>query len=277
VEKLVGVIRDGLAALAGLGLIVYLAGGAIVGVRLAAARLPMTAVVGQLPRNVLISVGLAEGLLPILIVGAGYMGLRSLIYRKGPPPADRKHELHKMWGGKAGTARAWHLGWTVAATVLVLLPAIIGGIVIDDSMLHENSAFFGWAIAVSAFVTWLVMLLYLNMRARIFHQYGNDMTAVRPTLLHSFLVVVALVPASVAFWSVRPLEHATACLTRVPNTATTPATVSGYLVGETSDHVYVGEIGRRHPSLISLPSTQIRQVVAGDNANAKSCVATHLG
>lgn len=271
-QKLISAVRDALGAVAALGLVVYLTGGAIVGLRLAAAKLPTTAVVGQLPRNVLISVGLAEGLLPTLILGAAYMGARSLIYTTGEQPNFRCR-MGEMWGGKAGAsgARTWHILWTAAAAGVILAPAVVSAVVDADSPFHHNRAFFWEAIAVIAVLTWLVMLLYVNMRARIVKRYGADMPAVRPTVLHSLLVVLALVPGSIAFWSMRPLEHAVACLTRVPSSTSTSAAVSGYLVGETGDHVYIGQMSGDHPSLISLPTNQVRQVITGQSAGSTGC------
>lgn len=282
-EKLIATIRDAIGALAALGLIVYLTGGAIVGLRLAAANLPTTAVVGQLPRNVLISVGLAEGLLPIIILAAAYMGLRSLLYQKGTQtwPRDR---LDEMWGAKAEDqdwrAMGLHILWTVAATIVVLAPAVAVAVLREDSTLHRNTGFFWQVIGVIAVLTFLLMLLYLNMRARLVNRvrrrYRDDMTAVGPTLLHSLLVVVALVPGSIAFWSARPLERATACLTPLPAAAAQSMTVNGYLVGDTSDHVYIGEMGGHHPALVSLPSAQVRDLVTGQNADAADCVKRDL-
>jgi hypothetical protein len=253
-------LRDALGALAGVAAIVYITGGFIIGLRLGSAKLPTASVVGQLPRDLLISVGLSQGLFPALFLGAVHAGFRSAIYRDDAP-----QRLKGMYFDKSRGGRVRHILWTFGATAIVLAPAVIASVLRNGSALHQHSTFFWVSLAIIALLTWLGMLLYLNLRARVARGYSpNHFKSVGATLLQSLLVAAAVVPGCVAFWGSWPLEEAKVCMTRTGTER--PASPSGYLVGETKERVYIGDSSGAHRRITSVPSAQVRRVVLGPAA-----------
>jgi len=89
-----------LALAAGFIGLVYAAGGGVLALRLYLAHLPSRTIVGQLPRDLLISVGLAQVVLPVLAVAAFYAAYR-LLRGATPPPKRLVHQwTERSW-------RAW--------------------------------------------------------------------------------------------------------------------------------------------------------------------------
>src|SRR4051794_3975599 len=65
---------------------IYVCGGVVLGLRLTIAGLPIESILGQLPRDFVISVGLAQVVLPSLGIGAAYVGYRLLRGDNASPP-----------------------------------------------------------------------------------------------------------------------------------------------------------------------------------------------
>src|SRR5215210_4759969 len=86
--------------IAGLITLVYAAGGGVLALRLYLSDLPSRTVVGQLPRDLLISVGLAQIVVPALGVAAVYTAFRLLRGAPSPPT----HGV-SQWKNRSG--RGW--------------------------------------------------------------------------------------------------------------------------------------------------------------------------
>ena len=268
--------RDALAAIAGAAAIVYVAGGLIVALRMYLAGLPVTAVVGQLSRNVLLSVALGEALAPALFVAAVYAGIRSAIYGKSSKLLDRVRErvyghqgrslvnrLHDRTWAEVGNVKQWlvYLGRTFAFAALIVTPAIISASrnqpgITSDSHLRG-------ALIVLGVIAWLGMVLYPNLRSLIAKTYPNDFRSIPATVLHSMLLALVLIPGFVAFWGTRPLDEAVLCTTAASGS---PPELRGYLVGQTGDDAYIGEASGPDRRVISIPTALIRRVIIGPKA-----------
>jgi hypothetical protein len=81
--KTLGLVVGLLAGIVGL---LYAIGGGVVTLRLYLENLPSLTVVGQLPREFLISIGLTQIVLPALAVAALYLAVRALLGSSARPP-----------------------------------------------------------------------------------------------------------------------------------------------------------------------------------------------
>lgn len=253
----------GLAA--GLLALVYAAGGGVLALRLYLAHLPSRTIVGQLPRDLVISFGLTQVVLPVLAVVALYAGYRVL--RGAAPPPKLLVRQWTEW-----SSRGWALLIGASAVPSVV---VAGSIALGADDVRGGSGQLLWLTPVQklsllAFlVTLLVVLLALNVRARLVHQYANAKSlwsTRRPIVLMTLVVGLASVPVCVflsgAFF---PLLDAKVC--------TSQSEVTGVLIGETSDRTYIGETERpRAPLLVfSVPSSQIEETFIGGDADLRPC------
>jgi len=259
----------GLAA--GLLALVYAAGGGVLALRLYLAHLPSRTIVGQLPRDLVISFGLTQVVLPVLAVVAVYAGYR-LLRGTAPPP----RMLVQQWTHPSTRASAELIGASVVPAFAVAAAIAFGA----DSV-RGGSGELLWLtpvqkLAVLGFlITALVMLVGLNVRARLVREYGtpeNVWSTRRPIVLMTLLVGLASVPVCVflsgAFF---PLLDAKVCTSR--------SAVKGVLIGETSDRTYIGEANRpKAPLLVfSVPSSQIKWTFIGGNADLRPCSKPNPG
>jgi hypothetical protein len=184
-----------LALAAGFLGLVYAAGGGVLALRLYLARLPSRTIVGQLPRDMVISIGLAWVVLPVLAVVAIYAGYR-LLGGKTPPPKS----LVRQW-----TEHSWR-GWVEIIGVSAIPAFVVAGSI----ALHANSAPGGseqllWlsstgTISLLGFLlTLLAVLVALKVRARLVDRYGNpEIWSTRgPILWMTLVVALASVPICV--------------------------------------------------------------------------------
>jgi hypothetical protein len=255
----------GLAA--GFLALVYAAGGGVLALRLYLAHLPSRTIVGQLPRDLVISFGLTQVVLPVLALVALYAGFR-VLRGAAPPPGP----LIGQW--TEGSSRGWaQLIGVSAVPAFVVAGAIALGADDDrggsDQLLWLSPV---QKLSVLAFlVTLLVVLLALNMRARLVHEYGQPeslWSTRRPIGLMTLVVGLAAVPVCVclsgAFF---PLLDVKVCTNR--------SDVRGVLIGETSSRTYVGETARPPPLLVfSVPSSQITETFIGGEAGRRPCPET---
>ena len=256
-----------LALAAGFLGLVYAAGGGVLALRLYLARLPSRTIVGQLPRDMVISVGFAWVVLPVLAVVAIYAGYR-LLGGKTPPPRS----LVRQW-----TEHSWR-GWVE----IIGASAIPAFVVAGSIALHANSAPWGsggllWlsstgTISLLGFLlTLLAVLVALKIRARLVDRYGNPeiWSTRRPTVWMTLVVALASVPICVILsGSFFPLLDAKVC--------TSDSEVTGVLIGETSNRTYIGEserpAGPTRPLLVfSVPGSEIKETYIGRNAGSRPC------
>jgi hypothetical protein len=252
----------GLAA--GLLALVYAAGGGVLALRLYLAHLPSRTIVGQLPRDLVISFGLTQVVLPVLVVVALYAGYRVL---RGATRAPQT--LVRQWTERSSVGWAELIGASAVPAVVVAGSIALGTDTVSggDQLLWLTPV---QKLTVIAFLTTLlVVLLALNVRARLVHRYGNPeglWSTRRPIALMTLVIGLASMPVSVflsgAFF---PLLDAKVC--------TSQSEVTGVLIGETTDRTYIGETERPRPPLLvfSVPSSQIVETFIGGSADLRPC------
>jgi hypothetical protein len=96
--KALGLVVGLLAGIVGL---LYAIGGGVLTLRLFLEDLPSLMIVGQLPREFLISIGLTQIVLPALAAAALYLAARVLLGSSARPPT----KLVRQWRG--GSRRGW--------------------------------------------------------------------------------------------------------------------------------------------------------------------------
>jgi hypothetical protein len=260
VAKTVGQLL-GLAA--GLVALLYAAGGGVLTLRLYLQHLPSRTIAAELPRDLLISIGLAQIVLPILGLGALYATWRVL---RGS--SARPTRLVRQWQDRSPR------GWLELIAVSALPAVVVCGILaLATSNVREGSKGLTWLLPVAFLITLLVSLLGLNLRARLVERYGESpasWNAVRPVL--SMILVVALVALPIcvliaaAFF---PLLDAKVC-------TTSGLTARGVLIGETGVRTYVGQKAKTTGPLVvfSIPQSEITRTVIGRTADTFECPAS---
>ena len=256
----------GLAA--GFVAVVYIAGGGVLALRLYLAHLPSRTIVGQLPRELVISVGLAQVVLPVLGVAAVYAIYRFLRGTSAPP-----RRLVRQW-----KVRSWR-GWAtlVAASAI---PALIaaGALAWADEEVRGGVKGLLWLAPITFLLTLLVVLIALGVRARLAERYvtpeKNEWDKPAALIPMTILVALASVPTAVVLaGTYLPLLDAKVC-------TTTGSEVTGLLIGETSDRTYIGE-EERGPTgpllMFSVPRTQITETFIGGDASSRPCSAVDAG
>ncbi len=227
----------GLAA--GFIALVYAAGGGVLALRLYLSDLPSRTVVGQLPRDLLISAGLSQIVLPAFGVAAIYVIAR-LLPGNLPPPT----RLVDEWGNVTSD---WH-------KLLSSLP-------------------------FTFLVTLIVVLVALNLRARlalrarraaatdeVVRERWNERSAmVRMTLV----VALASLPFCVVFAGTINLLDTRVCITSGSHVQH----VDGVLIGETTNRTYIGENGDQPPlHVLAIPQSQIIETIIGGKAKRPKCL-----
>jgi hypothetical protein len=264
----------GLAA--GLLALLYAAGGGVLTLRLYLMHLPSRTVAAQLPRDLLISIGLAQIILPILAVAGLYATLRLLLGSVAPPT-----RLVREW-----TERS--LGGWLRLVAASALPAIVFTLAlwigISARNIRGGANGLAWLLPLAFLLTLLFVLVGLNLRARLVKRYGespHSWSTPRPVFLMTLIIALVCLPVFVlvagAFF---PLLDAKVC-------TASGAESSGLLIGETSARTYIGQKAKKAkkaktakkakadmPLLVfSIPQSEIKQTIIGGNAVARWCPA----
>ncbi len=266
----------GLAA--GFIALVYAAGGGVLALRLYLSDLPSRTVVGQLPRDLLISAGLSQIVLPAFGVAAIYVIAR-LLPGNLPPPT----RLVDEWGTKP-SRRGWRVrlgGWRglFAASAI---PALVATGFAAEQMTRNVTS--DWHKLLSSLpftflVTLIVVLVALNLRARlalrarraaatdeVVRERWNERSAmVRMTLV----VALASLPFCVVFAGTINLLDTRVCITSGSHVQH----VDGVLIGETTNRTYIGENGDQPPlHVLAIPQSQIIETIIGGKAKRPKCL-----
>jgi hypothetical protein len=247
--------------LAGLATVVYLAGGVVLSLRLAFVGLPWANVVSQLPREFLISIGAGEVLFPALLVGALYVLSRLLRTGLEKPPTPPR------WRDGANTRR-WAIEGYLRAWGLLAIPLAI---VLLSRVFHFD---FGWVtskaavvIAVGLLVLAVVAIAVQETRAAVIEAVDASLhwDGARMVGVMAGIYVVAAIPAMMAGAASVSLSVAKVC--DVDNFAE-----HGFLVGETSDRVYLGEETTDRPRRIAvIPFAKVEELFIGHDADEATC------
>ena len=254
--KALGLVVGLLAGIVGL---LYAIGGGVLTLRLFLEDLPSLTVVGQLPREFLISIGLTQIVLPALGAAALYLAARVLLGSSVRPPA----RLVRQWRG--GSRRGWAELVVVSMLVASGLTLLAGAPALRREGFDEENLVF--LLAIAALATVVVELVALRVRASLAERERYAWNTLRPMVAMALVVAFALVPAFVVFAGTFHLLEAKVC---VENRAD-PA---GVLVGETSAGVYIGDAqgAREGPRrVVSVPTERVEKLLIGGNAARMSC------
>jgi hypothetical protein len=248
------------ALVAGFIGLVYAAGGGVLALRLYLAHLPARAVVGQLPRELLISIGLTQIVLPILGIAVLYGTIRLLL---GAWPRSPEW-LVSQWTHKSLG------GWTVLIVVCAIPALAAAGWMAHSEHPRGGPHALRWLLPVTFVVTMLVILVALNLRAKVAGRYGDPKSLWNtraPILWMTLIVAFASLPAPLIVAGTQPLRGVKVCAIR--------GEVIGVLIGETSDRTYVGDaIGESEQNTVprpvfSIPQAQIVETIIGGPADSE--------
>lgn len=246
--KLVGEI---FGLFTGLVTLVYLAGGFVLGLRMSLHQLPVLPVVGQLPKEFLISMGISQVLLPALVVGGLYVLYR---LRQGPTVATPAAPL---WSSRSAPEKRTLLAGALTIACLLLLIALPVSLVRigwDWRLL-----FLPVALAVTSVTVWAG----LEARARIRAAYSDSWNGAQPIALMSAVAALCAIPPSIVIFGLVPLSDAQIC-------ASGGIHYKGLFIGETDSRVYVGE-NVRPARIVSVPLTQVEELFLGEKAVSIAC------
>jgi hypothetical protein len=256
-SSLVSVVAQLVGLAAGAVALLYVAGGAVLALRLYLADLPSRTIAAQLPRDLLISIALAQIVLPVAVVACLYVTWR-LVRGSTTPP-------RLLVGPRRLLAASAVAG---VAVVGLLIPAV--------GHVREGAKGLSWLVAIAFLVTLVVVLAGLSLRAKLVDAYGESPGSwSSQAAVARMAVVIALVAVPIcvlfagAYFPLLPAQVCTA----------SGANVSGVLIGETSDRTYIGEVKEVGDlNVFSIPSSQTTQTVIGGNATAASaCPAAAPG
>jgi hypothetical protein len=234
------------AALAG---VVYVTGALVLAIRLFLERLPVQAVVGELPREFLVSIGMAQVILPALIIVSLYIGYRFVRGDRARVPRP------------PGEAPRTRLAAFVATAFLLVLPGVVLSIVHrHGARLIVGVLLLGpTALVMTAFAIFVAATVRSRVLQRSEAAEGwrwNEWRAVLAVALaYGFVLVVPLISFAAAF---RPSD-AKVC-------TTSGQWINGMLLGETGRGVYLGERKSGPRRIVFVPLAQTGALFVGSNA-----------
>lgn len=245
--------------------VIYIAGGVVLTTRLYFARVNPDAVIGQLPRELLLTIGVGQVLLPILVLAGMYAGYRVMRGDAARVPGTRRwaHQIKK----KANRLR-------FVSASLVLACAIVApgaAYVVLRRNAPEREL---WWLGVAFLVAWFTALVAIEMRARVAARASAQAAKARAAWSSAQSIAQMsivwgglLVPAAIIFWPASvQLQEAKVC-------TTSGFEESGDLIGQTSDGVYLAENRfRREPRRVAtFTAAQTEEVFIGDAAADARC------
>ena len=244
--------------LAGFVGLLYAVGGGVLAARLSLEHLPSLTIVGQLPREFLVAQGLTQIVLPALGAAAAY----AIFHVLRRDSQARPRRLVRQWHERS------RRGWIE----LVSASAVLGGVAILAGVAPAldrkgTTRELWWLIGIGWALSTVVMLVVLNLRARVAATYAATSSRRREVASMAALVALASLPAWMVFSGTFRLLDAKAC-------TSSGAVFEGVLIGETANRIYIGDIPRRKGGsrrVVSIPLAQLQQVFIGGDAAGKSC------
>jgi hypothetical protein len=246
-------LKDLAGLLAGLTVLVYTLGGAVLAVRLAFQNLPGEAVLAQLPRELLITVGVSQVFIPALVLAAIHA-------------AGRLTGLwERLWRGAqvtdALTVYAGVLWWFAILGLAMLLGWLNRGK--DFREVVEGNVVF-WLVAPFVLGLFIAGAVFVRVRFRRWNTGGIGWRSGPAWLTLTIAYgVVAMVAAAVVAPTF-PLLDAKAC-------TTAGVAERGDLVGQTDDRLFLGEPLREHRRIAMLPTSKVDELFIGPNADGAQC------
>lgn len=232
--------------LVGLAGLVYLLGGLVVGLRLLFAGFAfgsVATIVGQLPRQLVVTTALLEVALPAAVVGLVAMMVAG---------------VRPLWRGLSWIRRKLPVSGDFA---LVLLAIVL----MAPAFVKTKGEFAPWAIGISGVA---LTFTIASFGWPLFKDSDAEEKAtpviVRAAVVFASFAVIALTP-SLLFASSLPFEDAQVCTT----TATEP--VEGKLIGEGGGQVLLEETEAGEQWVVNLPTAQITKSEYGEITARYAC------
>lgn len=246
------------AFLVGLAGLVYLLGGLVIGLRLLFAGFSfgsVATIIGQLPRQLVITTALLEVALPAAVVGLVAVmitGVRPLLSL-----------LEKAWKN-ATTLRSVveHLGLLLLAALL-MVPALL---------LLEGD-WERWAVGISGvLLTYTFASLGWPQVKRFDAKERKKSPVAHAATVFAFFVVIALVPSTLLASSLR-FDEAQVCRTVTEGTTTKEELIEGRLIGEGGGQVLLEQEAAGEQWVVNLPAGAITKSEYGDIGGRFACRA----
>lgn len=250
-------LAQAVGLLAGLVAVVYVAGAIVLALRLFLARLPTQAVVGELPREFVISIGMAQVLLPALLIMLPWFVIRF------------------VRGGRSDPSR--HLGlirWPLIAAFLLTLPGLLWPVF--SGFPGRRGAWVLLFLPLTVFLTWLAVRAAVVVRQAVLKRRNDELARAwlssapdtklkwswsgwrAITSLGLAYVAILLAPL-VLVGAAFSLSDAKVCMTE-------GRWINGYLLGVTPKGVYVGEQKSGPRRIVFVPLERTLGVFAGKDA-----------
>ena len=245
----------------GLATVVYLAGGVVLALRLAFVGLPWGDVVSQLPREFLISIGTGQVLFPALLVGALYALSRLL--RAGRAQLPSPHRWREGVNTRRLTVEGYLRAWAILAIPLAFI-LLTRGLHFDFEWVTSKAAV---VIGVELLVLAVAAIAVQESRAAVIETVQSSLhwEGSRVIAVMAALYVVAAIPAMMAAAASMPLSGAKVC-------DEDNFTEHGFLVGEKSDRVYLGEEANDHARRVAvIPFAKVGELFIGHDADEADC------
>ena len=242
--------------------LIYFAGATGLAMRLAIEHLPWSDVVSQLPREVILSVGGGQVLLPALIVAAFYAIFRMLRGDHCKPPV-----LSRARDGVSGLPLVFI---KVLWIILVSSVPVVAVLVYRVTRAHYEPP--TQRLAIALVVLTVAAFAIDEARAVLTRHFGmpRDWKATRSIAATSVFYCLAAVPAMVLAAASLPLNEAKVC--------TVDGTEErGMLVGQSSETVYLGEKKEFNRRLAIFPMSKVDELFVGPEADRATCEVEPTG
>jgi hypothetical protein len=221
-------ISEAVGLLAGVVALVYLLGALVLALRLQTHDLPTLAVLSNLPRELVISVGLTYAVVPWLLATAA-VAIFWFLREKTPAAPKSKRPVR---------------GREIARAVVLMVPAVL----LAKLALHQLKGPFTWWDALVLGVALIAVTLLANVLWRLLSsRYAETWTRPAAIALAAALTGLVAVPVFVEIGARSPLGDAQLC-------GEGPTHLRGWLLGEAGDRVYIGENVDPH-RIVSAPRT----------------------
>ena len=244
-------VKQAVAALVGLGSVLYFLGGVVLAGRLATYQLPWEIVIGQLPQSFLVIIAITEVVTPMIVIGLVY-ALVLLADWEIKPLSLVQHFLPGWWAARAESVRQrvearsrpfQEIGsWVLAGLVLVVVWRLVlrsaGGWDLLPILVAVLAAAFGAA------ATYLIL-----SRSAGLEWWPKGKSSFWLLAGASGVIATAFLPLLLWNAMTLPMPYAQVCQTKsVP-----PA--GGWLIGQTSDRLILGNPDRKRRNVFMTPST----------------------
>ncbi|MEX2105285.1 MAG: hypothetical protein WD810_00150 [Solirubrobacterales bacterium] len=238
--------------LAGIVASVYVLGGLVIALRMFFDSFTLNSVVtivGQLPRELVISTAMLDVLLPAAALGLSFGLLAAFVTGVWRVP------LRKPASGRVGLGTIVFL---VGVTAALVAPAIVHALLTNGPTLSLLSSVIGILTTfAAAYAGWYELRSVAG---------GAWSPAAKLCAAGGIAAAVTLTPA-VMFAASLSLEQAQACVSG------SEAPVKGKLIGEGGGQVLLEQHFGKEAGVVSIPSSQVTKIEYGDIASTFSCPA----